>query len=386
MTANETPKARKVRARALARAAASRKALFVAEGLSAVALVSVLVLGLAFVTYAVSQNDETASAATSDDSHGSTASGDAEAISAEAWDEKIAHEEFEWVDPELPAVPDGKVKKFEIDVYEHVTKVSDDLAPTRVWSYAINGQEYRGNGTSAPMVVNEGDEVEITLLNGSNEKMDVQFPHSIDFHSSEVDPAQNFATIAPGEKKVMRFSADHPGVFMYHCATPPVLHHTAAGMVGMMIVKDKDLAAADRELWINQQEYYIGKPGEDADYAKAQAATPDVIAFNGYGSQYVTKPIKVDKDEKVRMYVLNSGPSIWSAFHVIGTVFDKAVTDNGVARHAQTVNLAPSQGGYVEFTLEEEGTYPFVTHAFADMEKGAVGSLQTKQAKGSMGH
>jgi hypothetical protein len=34
------------------------------------------------------------------------------------------------------------------------------------------------------------------------------------------------------------------------------------------------------------------------------------------------------------MYVLNAGPSIWSAFHVIGTVFDKAVTDNGVATHA----------------------------------------------------
>ena len=65
---------------------------------------------------------------------------------------------------------------------------------------------------------------------------------------------------------------------------------------------------------------------------------------------------------------------------MIGTVFDKAVTDNGVATHAQTVNLAPSQGGYVEFTLAEEGAYPFVTHAFGDMVKGAVGVLATKQA------
>jgi nitrite reductase (NO-forming) len=298
----------------------------------------------------------------------------------------VKFEEYEWVDPTLPAVPKGKTKVFDIDVYEHVTKVTEDLAPTRVWSYAVNGKEYRGTGVSAPLVVNEGDDVKMILHNGSSKKMDVQMPHSIDFHSSEVAPNVAFATINPGEKHVFEFEAKHPGVFMYHCATAPVLHHTAAGMVGMMVVKPKDLKPVDKELWINQQEYYIGAPGEDADYAKAQAKTPDVIAFNGYGNQYVDqKPISVEKDEKVRMYVLNSGPSIWSAFHVIGTVFDKAVVEGSKGTSAQTINLAPSQGGYVEFSLDEEGTYPFVTHAFGDMEKGAVGALQTKHAESDGG-
>jgi nitrite reductase (NO-forming) len=115
--------------------------------------------------------------------------------------------------------------------------------------------------------------------------------------------------------------------------------------------------------------------------AKMEAKQPDVIAFNGYASQYKDKPIAVERGERIRMYVMNAGPSIWSAFHVIGTVFDKAVTDNGVARDVQTVNLAPSQGGYVEFTLDEEGQYPFVTHGFGDMVKGAVGVLATEGAK-----
>jgi nitrite reductase (NO-forming) len=132
-------------------------------------------------------------------------------------------------------------------------------------------------------------------------------------------------------------------------------------MVGAMIVKPKALPAVDRELWITQQEFYIGKRGGQADMQKMQAKQPDVIAFNGYAGQYKTHPITVKQDEKIRMYVLNAGPSIWSAFHVIGNVFDKAVTDNGVATHAQTVNPAPSQGGYMEFTLGEEGAYPFVT-------------------------
>ncbi|HYN21928.1 MAG TPA: hypothetical protein VE078_13285, partial [Thermoanaerobaculia bacterium] len=94
------------------------------------------------------------------------------------------------------------------------------------------------------------------------------------------------------------------------------------------------------------------------------------------------EPIAVKKGERIRIYVLNSGPSIWSAFHVIGTVFDTTNIEGVVGHDAQTVNLAPSQGGWVEFTLDQEGTYPFVTHAFGDMVKGSVGVLATEHAPG----
>src|SRR3712207_2173649 len=147
----------------------------------------------------------------------------------------------------------------------------------------------------------------------------------------------------PGKSMKYTFDAKHPGVYMYHCATQPVLMHTGAGMVGMMIVKPKNLPAVDRELWMTQQEFYVGKPGQDADMAKMQAKKPDVITFNGFANQYKDHPIAVRKDEKVRMYVLNAGPSIWSAFHVIGTVFDKTVVEGQVGHDAQTINLAPSQ-------------------------------------------
>jgi uncharacterized cupredoxin-like copper-binding protein len=80
------------------------------------------------------------------------------------------------------------------------------------------------------------------------------------------------------------------------------------------------------------------------------------------------------------MYVLDAGPSKWSAFHVIGTVFDKTVVEGMVGHDSQTVSFAPSQGGWVEFTLDQEGNYPFLTHAFGDMVKGAAGILHTKGA------
>ena len=154
----------------------------------------------------------------------------------------------------------------------------------------------------------------------------------------------------------------------------------------MFVVKPKDLAPVDKELWITQQEYYIGKPGGDADMAKMAAKKPDVIAFNGYADQYKQEPISVRKGEKVRMYVLNAGPSVWSAFHVIGTVFDRTIVEGTEGHDAQTINLAPSQGGWVEFTLAEEGTFPFVNHAFGDMVKGSLGILATPNAPKAAGH
>ena len=82
------------------------------------------------------------------------------------------------------------MKKFTVDVMQHVVQVSPDLAPTEVWTYAVNGKAYRGTAASPPIVVNEGDKVAITFVNGGSKAMDVNMPHSIDFHSAEVAPEQ----------------------------------------------------------------------------------------------------------------------------------------------------------------------------------------------------
>jgi uncharacterized cupredoxin-like copper-binding protein len=292
----------------------------------------------------------------------------------------VKFEKFAPADPTLPAVPAGAVKRFTVDVNQHVTQVDAALAPTEAWSYTVNGKGYPGTAASPPIVVNQGDRVHITFVNGGTKAMNVNMAHSIDFHSAEVAPNKNYIDVMPGKKITIDFVAKHPGVFMYHCATQPVLMHTSAGMVGMMVVKPKNLAPVDKELWMTQEEYYLGKPGGPADMDKMAAETPDVIAFNGYANQYKTQPITVRKGERIRMYVLDAGPSKWSAFHVIGTVFDKTVFEGIVGHDSQTVNMAPSQGGWVEFTLDQEGNYPFVTHSFGDMVKGAAGILHTTGA------
>lgn len=292
----------------------------------------------------------------------------------------VAFEKFAKVDPSLPAVPAGAVKKFTVDVDQHVVQVDPELAPTEAWTYTVNGKLYKGTAASPPIVVNEGDKVSLKFVNGGSKAMHVDMAHSIDLHSAEVNPGKYYVDVAPGKSETINFVAKHPGVFMYHCATQPVLMHVGNGMAGMMVVKPKGLAKVDRELWVTQGEYYLGKPGAPADMDKLKAEKPDVIAFNGYANQYKASPITVNKGEKIRLYFLNEGPTKWSAFHVIGTIFDKAVVENTTFHDSQTMNLAPSQGGWAEFTLDQPGNYPFVTHSFGDMVKGGAGILHTKGA------
>ena len=290
-------------------------------------------------------------------------------------------ESYRRPDPTLPAVPQGRVKRFRIDVLMHVTKVSDDAPSLRVWSFGVNGRFMRGTGVSPPMVVEQGDRVEVTLVNGASEAMHVDMPHSLDVHAAEVAPNRAFKTIPPGASTHYSFVARDPGVFMYHCATEPMVLHLGAGMAGMFVVKPHHMPKVDRELWLVQQEFFIGRrPGADSDYGKMLAERPDVVAFNGYADQYMRHPIRVAAGERIRMYVLNPGPTHTSSFHVIGAVFDRMWSEGVTGGPAQVMTLAPSTGGYVDFTLRHEGAFPFVDHNFASMAKGAMGALVTAHA------
>ncbi|MEA2149025.1 MAG: hypothetical protein QOD69_855 [Solirubrobacteraceae bacterium] len=298
--------------------------------------------------------------------------------SASAGDSDVAFEAYKRPSPHLPAVPAGKVKRFRVVVYEHVTKVSDSVAPKRVWSFAVNGRFERGTGLSAPMVVYQGDHVAMTFVNGGAKALHVTRGHSLDLHAASVPPGKDFETIAPGKSLRFTFIASDPGTFLYHCATGPMIQHLGAGMVGMLLVKPRHMRPVDQELWIMQQEFYPGAPGKDPDMAAMMDKAPDVVAFNGYADQYKTKPIRVRRGKKIRVYLLDAGPSLPMLFHVLGTVFSKTNIEGQIGHSAQTVNLGPSQGGYVEFTIKHRGAYPFVTHSFADMMRGAMGAFVTE--------
>ena len=73
------------------------------------------------------------------------------------------------------------------------------------------------------------------------------------------------------------------------------------------------------------------------------------------------------------------GPTTFSAFHVIGALFDTAYADGNpqnVQHGMQTVTIPPGGGYMVELVIPDAGLYPFVTHSFAYTGRGALGLLK----------
>ena len=106
---------------------------------------------------------------------------------------------------------------------------------------------------------------------------------------------------------------------------------------------------------------------------------PDFVVFNGHAAVYAKHPIRVRTGERLRLYVVNAGPNRFSAFHVVGAIFDRVYLDASLAHPlegVQTVTVPVGGGAIFEVRLVEHGTYPFVSHAFADATKGAVGMFE----------
>jgi nitrite reductase (NO-forming) len=277
-------------------------------------------------------------------------------------------------DATAPAVLEGDVHEYALIVEEKMISV----AP----GYVIAAWTFNGTAPGPVIRVKLHDKIRIHLVNPATNKL----AHSVDFHASQVAWNDEMTSINPGEEKIYEWTADYAGVWMYHCGTAPALHHIANGMYGMVIVEPEGgFAPVDTELAIVQSEWYFDGQGLPASLTKAAQAAPapDWVVFNGVANQYKDNPIQVATGGRVRIFLLNAGPSIDSSFHIVGTIFDtvtkegiQLVKGNAGGWGSQAVDLSPAQGAIVEFTTKEDGLYPIVTHAFNFVGRGALGLVK----------
>jgi nitrite reductase (NO-forming) len=281
-------------------------------------------------------------------------------------------------DPALQPAPGGREHTLTMHATEKVIEVAPGVTQ-ELWTFndQFPGPTLRGR---------VGDIFTITLVN------DGKLGHSIDFHASKVAWNDEMRTLAPGESLVYQFEAKHAGLFMYHCGTAPALHHIGNGMHGAIVIDPPNLAPVAHEYLLVQSELYLGDEGAPGDLAKMQDEAHDAVVFNGFVNQYQHRPIRVEPGERVRVWVLDAGPSENSAFHIVGTVFDTVFKEgtyvlqpDGRRGGAQALDLQPSQGGFVEFTFDEAGLYPIVTHKFANVGKGALGLFQAGKVEATGG-
>jgi nitrite reductase (NO-forming) len=237
---------------------------------------------------------------------------------------------------------------------------------------------FEGTAPGPVLHVKQGDTVNFTLVNEAEEG------HSMDFHAARTPPNVSYATIVPGDSISFDWTAEYPGVFMYHCGTASVLHHIGNGMYGAVVVDPDPPLPRAREYVLVQSEFYAseGDGGEwVANIDKMKAPRPDIVCFNGAAFQYRDFPLEASAGELVRLYVVNAGPTLFSAFHVIGAIFDAVYVDGNprnLLEGISTYTVAPGQGCTFEMRMPEAGQYPFVSHSFAYTELGAIGLLDVK--------
>ena len=228
-----------------------------------------------------------------------------------------------------------------------------------------------------------GDTVELTLANAHDSKM----IHSIDLHAVTGGHGGGQHTqVAPGQEKTITFKALNPGLYVYHCATPLVPQHIAAGMYGMILVEPEGgLAKVDREYYVMQGEMYTGRPHgapvhQEPNLEKMANELPDYYVFNGeVGALSKTHKLQATVGETVRIYFGVGGPNKIASFHIIGEIFDKVYSEGSISspkNDVQTTLVAPGGATIVELTVQHPGSYLLVDHALSRAGKGAVGVLE----------
>lgn len=277
--------------------------------------------------------------------------------------------EFQRYDPYLPAVEPGD-KTVEITFADRTVWISKDV---QYAAWTMNGTV---PGPALRAV--QGDTIHVVIHNNA------PMAHSVDFHAARVSPERGYAMVQPGETFEWDMKLDYPGAYMVHCGTAPVLMHIATGMYLPLIVDPAEGGFAPaKEIVLSQSEFYTMDGGDgihvtDAERLFELTSAPNITCFNGHASQYVDEPIEIPVGELVRIYMVNHGPNVWSAFHVVGAIFSHVYMNanpNNKLEGLQTISVGPGDGVACEFMVDEPGHYVAVNHSFGHAAHGAIAVL-----------
>ena len=276
--------------------------------------------------------------------------------------------------------PTGRDEAADVHIYmeavELVAEIKDGTTFT-YWTY---------NGTvPGPMFrARVGDTVFVHFTNLEDNMMH----HNVDFHSVTGQGGGAAATeAAPGTTSVFSFQAMHPGLFVYHCATPDIPTHISKGMYGMILIEPEvALPEVDVELYLMQGDIYTKwRPGteghQEFDDNALFEERPTYVVFNGKFATFTGEnTINAEVGDTMRIYFGVGGPNTISSFHLIGEIFDNVYNLGDLVtppmKSVQTVSVNPGGAVVVDVTFDVPANYVLVDHALTRaFHKGAVGII-----------
>lgn len=226
---------------------------------------------------------------------------------------------------------------------------------------------YNGRIPGPTLRCTEGERLRITFVNGS------AHPHTIHFHG--LHPAtmdgiagQGAGEIQPGGKTVYEFDALPAGLHLYHCHVRPLAEHIAKGLYGTFIVDPKE----PRE---DADELVMVMNGFDTNFDRAN----EFYAANTIPFAYMNRPIKLERDRLVRLYLVNILEyDLINSFHLHGNLFQyfPTGTSKTPSELTDTVMLCQGQRGIAEWRFPYPGKYMFHAHQSEFTELGWQGFFE----------
>ena len=255
------------------------------------------------------------------------------------------------VPPVALAYEPGRVREYELVAVDRRVEVAQGVL-FNAWTY---------NGTVPGPVIRatEDDVLRVVFRNGS------AHPHTIHFHG--IHPANMdgvFEIVDPGSSFTYEFPATPAGLHLYHCHVGPIKKHIHKGLYGAFIIDPAEPRPPAQELVMVMNGFDTDGDGANNFYS-----------VNGKAFYYAKYPIRVRRDQTVRIYLVNLTEfDLINSFHLHGELFryyPTGTTDQ--YEYTDTVMLCQGQRGIVEIDFHHAGLFMFHAHQSEFTELGWMG-------------
>lgn len=251
----------------------------------------------------------------------------------------------------------------------------------REWDInAIDKEIEIAPGVKFPAWTFDGQVPGPTLRCHSGERLRINFgngsahPHTMHFHgihTAAMDgvPGQGAGLINPGEFTTYEFNAEPFGLHLFHCHANPLAEHIARGMFGTLIIDPPEGRADADEMVMVQAGWNTTLDGQGNQF----------YFVNGIPFHYMYHPVKVRRNELVRVYLTNLleyDPV--NSFHLHGNFFDYYPTGTRLepSEFTDTISQVQGQRGILEMKFPYPGKFMFHAHKSEFAELGWMGFFE----------
>ena len=265
-----------------------------------------------------------------------------------------------------------RVREYEITAVD----IEIEIAPGVFFpAWAYNG---RVPGPTIRAV--EGEWLRVHFTNAGSHTHSIHF-HGI--HAAGMDGIAGAGLVAPGESFTYEMPAEPFGCHLYHCHATPLKRHIHKGLYGAFIIdpdparhpeaadiaRSRLLGTPENDHW---QEFVMVMNGFDTNFDDEN----EVYAANTVAHEYMKRPIQVDRERPIRIYLVNITEfDPINSFHIHGNFFDyydHGTTLTPTLKTVDTIMQCQAQRGIIEmsFADHEPGRYMFHAHQSEFAELG----------------